>query len=35
MKKAKWIILAITVLLAGFALFEIYALSNQIRNNEQ
>lgn len=35
MKKAKWIILAITVLLAGFALFEIYALSNQIRRTEQ
>ena len=35
MKKAKWIILAITVLLAGFALFEIYALSTQIRRTEQ
>ncbi len=35
MKKAKWIILAITILLAGFALFEIYNLSSQIRKSEE
>ena len=35
MKKAKWIIIAVTVLLAGFALFEINNLSNQIRKSEQ
>ena len=35
MNKAKWIIVAVIVLLAGFALFEINNLSNQIRNSEQ
>ena len=35
MKKAKWIILSITLLLAGFALFEIYNLSEQIRKSEE
>ncbi len=35
MKKAKWTILAITILLAGFALFEIYNLSEQIRKSEE
>lgn len=35
MKKAKWIILAITILLAGFALIEIYNLSEQIRKSEE
>ena len=35
MKNAKWIILAITVLLAGFALFEINNISNQIRKSEE
>ena len=35
MKNVKWIILAITVLLAAFALFEINNLSNQIRKAEQ
>ena len=34
MKNVKWIILAITVLLAAFALFEINNLSNQIRKAE-
>lgn len=35
MKKARWIILALAILLAGFALFEINKLSNQIRKSEQ
>lgn len=35
MKKAKWIILSITLLLAGFALLEIYNLSEQIRKSEE
>ena len=35
MKKVKWIILSITVLLAGFALVEINIVSNQIRKSEQ
>lgn len=35
MKNAKWIVLAITVLLAGFALFEINNLSNRIRQSEE
>lgn len=35
MNKAKWIIVAVIVLLAGFALFEINNLSIQIRNSEQ
>lgn len=35
MKKVKWIILAVTVVLAGFALFEINAISTQIRKAEQ
>ena len=35
MKKIKWIIVAVTVLLAAFALFEINSLSNQIRKAEQ
>lgn len=35
MKNAKWIILSITLLLAGFALFEIYKLSEQIRKSEE
>ncbi len=34
MKKAKWIILAVTVLMAAFALFEINNISNQIRKSE-
>lgn len=35
MKRANWIILAFAILLAGFALFEINKLSNQIRKSEQ
>lgn len=35
MKQAKWIILAIVVLLAAFALFEINNISNQIRKSEE
>ena len=35
MKKAKWIIVAATVLMAGFALFEINNLSSQIRHSEK
>lgn len=35
MKKISWIILASAILLAGFALFEINKLSNQIRESEQ
>ena len=35
MKKAKWIVVAVTVLLAGFALLEINTLSSQIRKAEQ
>ena len=35
MKRAKWIVVAVTVLLAGFALLEINTLSSQIRKAEQ
>lgn len=35
MRKAKWIILAATIILAAFALIEINRLSNQIRKSEQ
>lgn len=35
MKKAKWIILALIVVLAAFALFEINKISNQIRKSEE
>ena len=35
MKKAKWIILGVTILLAAFALFEINNISNQIRQSEE
>ena len=34
MKKIKWIILGMTVLLAGFALFEVNNISRQIRDSE-
>ena len=35
MKKAKWIILVLIVVLAAFALFEINKISNQIRKSEE